>query len=217
MNAWVTVCEFIAQSPVPSPRPTQGVADAASGGAGGLSIAQLLPLLAALIALAGVATTLYVTGKRDRSRFAAIREDDYRREQRTAVAAVATAAQRFRRDAGALGDPSRYLRLDFAGMTELKNAAESASLETLTTLTVARLLVHDYELQGALDGLFSAWSEANASLTECVGYFWDELPEEMTREAAVLQQKLRDFGDRAAVLQSIALDTLKPTVVELRG
>jgi hypothetical protein len=172
-------------------------------------IQQYGPLLAALIALAGVLITLRFSSQRDQKRFRLQREDDYRREQRQTVALIATAAQALRDSGGSYTEPTTWSNGDYFQLTRIKNEVNSALANLLNQLTVARLLVHDEALQTALDGLFHAYSDVNIFLRSMV------IGSSHTRTQAVndVDEMWSMFDKAADSLQYVALTRLRPTVV----
>ncbi len=169
---------------------------------------QFGPLLAATIALAGVALTLFITGRREHARNLMQREDDYRREQRTAVAAVAVAAHEYQQAGGLLCAPSGWQAESHDRHKERWEAAEAASTQLLNALTVARLIVHGPALQRSIDDLFTQWQATHGLLQEMVSLSWEGGAPAGNREAAWVW-----FNAAASNLQSVALDELRPTVV----
>jgi hypothetical protein len=191
-------------------------------------MSQYGPLLAAGVALIGVLITLFITGRRDQARYRSQREDDearyrsqreddearyrsqredeYRRDQRITIADIAVSGQDFRRECGALVNRDAHWR-------EHRDSAEAAMAGLLNKLTVAKLLVHDLILQGALDGLYTAW-EAVAAAVDSVD---NTLSQKLDRQEAVesLEQTLLRFDSEADALYTVALKRLKPTVVDI--
>jgi hypothetical protein len=176
-------------------------------------VSQYGPLIAALIALAGAMTTLVVGGHREERRRRAQSEDEYRREQRQAVAAIAVAPHEFRRNTAALADRFRLTHEGYEAATRLREEAESSSADLLNTLTVARLLVHDAELQGALDALLDAWSLSNSELRETFTAFWEGRPQLMSAAIERLAASWQTFDDATTNLHEKSLTLLAPLVV----
>jgi hypothetical protein len=189
---------------------------AASSSANPSFISQYGPLLAAAVALLGVLVGLHVNGKRDikryqnqrrddEARYRSQREDDYLREQRIAIADIAVAGQDFRRECGMLVSRDQW--------REHRDPAEAATAALLSKLTVAKLLIHDLVLQGALDGLFTAWESVGESMDEVNNAFFNQ---QTGKQEAVesLEAALLRFDAEADILYTAALKRLKPTVVE---
>lgn len=168
-------------------------------------ISRYGPLLAALVALSGVLVTLIVNVRRDRVRYRNEREDDYRRDQRNAVAAIVVAGHGFRRECASL--------VDFDQWQSRRESADAATTGLLNELTVAKLLVHDTSLQGALDGVFKAWDTVCEAVDKLE---FARLEGVAVREEAVgfLEDSLREFDQHANVLHSVTLKALKPTIVK---
>jgi|SRR5664280_1478477 hypothetical protein len=180
-------------------------------------VSQYGPLIAALIALAGAMTTLVVSGHREERRRRAQAEDEYRREQRQAVAAIAVAAHEFRRNTAPLADPFRLTQEGYESATRLREETESASADLLNTLTVARLLVHDAELQGALDALLDAWSLSNSEIRATFTAFLHERPQLMSAAIERLADSWQTFDDATTDLHEKSLTILAPLIVADNG
>jgi hypothetical protein len=173
---------------------------------------QFGPVLAACLALMGVAASLTVTARREARRFQLEREDAYRQEQRVALSAVMVAAQTYRRTAGTLGRPQAWINSGYERATSLADQADAAMADLLNQLTVARLLIASPDLQNALDTLFGQWSKTSQLVSEIVSAFWAQESERMREMAESLEGAWPDFGAAAATLQSVALDELRPSV-----
>jgi hypothetical protein len=171
------------------------------------TISQYGPLIAALIVLAGAMITLFVNARNDQRRYRSQREDEYRRDQRTAIAAVAVAGHNFRRECGALEVSDNW--------DDQRSSADAAMATLLNELTVARLLVQDSTLQEGLDGVFGAWD----AVAGAVDRLEDSLINQpLVRQKVVesLQEALHNYDTAANELYTAALGRLKPTVVETR-
>jgi hypothetical protein len=168
-------------------------------------IYQYGPLLAALVALSGVLVTLIVNVRRDRIRYRNEREDNYRHDQRNAIAAIVVAGHGFRRECASL--------VDFDQWQARREAADTAMAGLLNELTVAKLLVHDISLQGALDGVFKAWDVVCEAVDKLE---IARVGEKAARGEAVesLEDSLREFDQQSNILHSVTLKTLKPTIVK---
>jgi hypothetical protein len=170
-------------------------------------ISQYGPLIAALIALFGVVITLAVSAGRDRARYRSQREDDYRRDQRIAIAAIAVAGQSFRKECAALIDPDYRIHHG-------RHLADPAMSTLLNELTVARLLIYDPILQAGLDEVNNAWNAMAEALDEMENAFTEqELREKFGRS---LLEALRKFDAASNILYTAAMQKLRPTVVEIR-
>ena len=169
-------------------------------------ISQYGPLIAALVVLSGALTTLIVNVTRDRERYRSQREDDYRRDQRIAIAAIAVAGHNFRRECGAI--------VDLDSWSHHRRLADAAMATLLNELTVARLLIHDLTLQGALDSVNDAWKATADALDEVEDAILNQIPPRQAFESLV--EGLRKFDAGANVLYTAALEKLKPTVVQVR-
>jgi hypothetical protein len=170
-------------------------------------ISQYGPVVAAFVALFGVFTALAVNVSRDRERYRSQREDDYRRDQRIAIAAIAVAGHNFRRECGMLVDPDNW-------SPQRRRLADAAMGALLNELTVARLLIHDATLQGALDDVNNAWRATAKALDEMEDA---SAGREQRRQAAEsVTDAMRQFDAAANVLYTAALEKLKPTIVQVR-
>jgi hypothetical protein len=179
-------------------------------------IQQFGPLFAALIALIGVALTLVINGRREASRNRWAREDEYRKEQRQALASVLVAAHNFRRDLTKVGLTEQWVHEGQERVLTLRNEADKAISELLNQLTIARLLVHSGKLQNTIDELYLQQAAISPCIHEIVDAFWSDNQEETSRTARNLSSKWRGFDDAIAVLQSVALDELGPTIISQR-
>ena len=135
------------------------LASAAKDSAAGSSVlSQYGPLIAALIALSGAMVTLFVSMKRDDTRYREQREDDYRRDQRIAIADVAVTVHNLQAECELLANDGHWHNhLD---------SAHAAKGELLNKLTVASLLIHSRNLQGVLDDVYIAWQVVDKVLNE---------------------------------------------------
>lgn len=169
-------------------------------------ISQYGPLIAALVALVGVLITLIVNVRKDQERYRIQREDDYRHDQRTAIAAVAVAGHNVLRECGALETSDNW--------NDQRAATDDAMAALLNELTVTRLLIHDETLQKLLDSVFNAWD----AIDRAMGDIKDSLFNQLSRQNAVesLREALDKYDIAASKLYTVALDKLKPTVVEAR-
>ena len=167
-------------------------------------ISQYGPLIAALIALSGALATLIVNVNRDQGRYRSEREDNYRREQRVAIAAIVVAGHNFRRECTALVNVDQW--------HSHRESADIAMAALLNELTVAKLLVQDTSLQEALDGVFKAWD----AVCEAVDKLETErLASESVDDAVgLLMDSLHAFDHQADILHTLTLIKLRPTVVK---
>jgi hypothetical protein len=166
---------------------------------------QYGPLIAALVALFGVFVTLSVNVKRDRDRYREEREDDYRREQRAAIASIVVAGHNFRRECTALLDADQWYAH--------RDSADAATAALLNDLTVAKLLIYDNDLQEALDSVFRAWDAVCESVERLEG---DRLDQVAAPDSSLtsLTESLHQFDRQADILHTITLKKLRPSVVE---
>lgn len=180
-----------------------------------VSLAQQYgPLFAACVALVGVLVTLVVTGRREAARHRLVRQDEYRREQRTAIAGVATGAHAFRRAGGAVAVPGA---LDEAGRDAalgMLDAADRAGADLLNALTIARLLVNDGGLQDTIDGLYVAWARTSECLADVAGSHRAADRSGTDNASIALAPSLGGLDRAGSIVQSVALEVLLPTVVE---
>jgi hypothetical protein len=170
-------------------------------------ISQYGPLIAAIIVLSGALITLAVNAWRDRTRYQNQREDDYRRDQRIAIASIAVAGQNFRKECGALINPDYRIRHG-------RSLADPAMMTLLNELTVARLLIHDPVLQAGLDEVNNAWNAMAEALDEM-----ENAPTEQELRRVFdksLLEALRKFDAASNLLYTGAMQKLKPTVLEIR-
>lgn len=168
-------------------------------------ISQYVPLIAALIALSGVLITLIVNLRHNQERYQSEREDAYRRDQRTAIAAIAVAGHNFRRECTALANDDEW--------HSHRESADAATAALLNELTVAKLLVYDADLQEALDGVFDAWDGVCAAINRLEA---ERLNRKSARDDAVkfLNDSLKEFDSQSDSLHTITLKRLRPTVVK---
>lgn len=198
------------------PRLTAQTSDA------GFSWLDLIPLSAAVLALAGVALTLYVTGRRERRRLAVehkrIRDDKvdaFNAEQRSAIAAVLASAQTYQREVGHAGNHNLLVSRDEPFARQVVESADATRGQMLNDLTVARLLIHDPRLQEALDLLFGHWSNTGAIFGQFYEAFWAADPDRVLLKSVELREAWPAFQTAAASLQTLALDLLRPTVLTI--
>lgn len=170
-------------------------------------ISQYGPLLAALVALCGVLITLTVSGWRDGMRYRSQREDEYRKDQRDAIAAVAVAGHKFRKECVAVVGSDNLIRhnLDL----------ESARLSLLNELTVARLLIQNPVIRRGLDGVHQAWKD----LSEALDLKKEALTDRALRGSAddLLEKAFSKFDSETAILYTAAMGILMPTVADTGG
>ncbi|WP_147301133.1 hypothetical protein [Citricoccus muralis] len=182
------------------------------GSTGSTILQQFGPMIAATIALIGAMIALWVNGRREEQRNRTAREDDFRREQRQAFADVLTTAHTYRREAELLGTMDSWLHSDHPSTTAMKDRVDQASGELLNKLTVARLIVHGPTLQGALDDAFIAFQNTRGSIQPIVDAYSSGRSEDMTGAIAALDVAWPPFSKAMAVLQSVALSELRPTI-----
>jgi hypothetical protein len=169
-------------------------------------MSQYGPLVVALVALLGVLVTLAVNVRRDQVRYRNEREDSYRHDQRTAIAAIAVAGHNFRRECAAL--------INFDQWHARRQSADVATGALLNELTVAKLLVYGASLQEALDGVFKAWDTVCEAVDNLESVRFS--PEAERQEAVEsLEDSLREFDRLSDILHTVTLNTLKPTVVKI--
>lgn len=174
---------------------------------------QFGPMIAATIALLGAMIALAVGGRREERRNRISREDDYRREQRQALADVLVAAQIYRREAEFLGRVESWVSSDYSRATDMKDRVDQAMGEVLNKLTVARLIVHGATMQDTLDNAFVGWQRTSVHIQPIVDAFFAGRHKEMVEEIAALDAAWPAFSDAMGALQSVALSELKPTIV----
>lgn len=167
-------------------------------------VSQYGPLLAALVALFGVLVTLIVNVRRDHDRYRKERDDDYRRDQRAAIASIVVAGHNFRRECTALLNSDQWY--------DHRESADAATAALLNELTVAKLLVYDNNLQDALDGVFKAWDDVCESVDRLEGERLNRATDPRNAVAS-LSESLRHFDHEADALHTITLKKLRPSVV----
>lgn len=177
------------------------------------TLQQFAPLIAAVIALVGVAATIVVNGRRESARYSAAREDDYRREQRQAIAAVAVSAHRFGRELNCFDESGRWMRASYERALALQDSVENAILDLLNQLTVARLLVHSEKLQTAIDALYMQWSVTSEHADDALSAFWAHDETGATASVLTIRDSLTTVSTAASRLHSVALKELRPTIV----
>ena len=164
---------------------------------------QYGPLAAALVALLGVLITLAINGRRDHRRYRNQREDEYRRDQRDTVAAIAVAGHNFRKECVALVGYDMQIR-------RVRDLIEPARLTLLNDLTVARLLIQNPILQGGLDEVNSALNSLDDALDKKEEAFANR---DLGKEAdEALLEALRKFDAATKILYTGAMRELKPTI-----
>lgn len=173
--------------------------------AGSTFLSQYGPLIAALIVLSGAMVTLFVNVKRDDTRYRDQREDDYRRDQRIAIADVAVAVHNLQAECELLANDGHWRNhLD---------SADAAKGELLNKLTVASLLIHSRNLQGVLDDVYRAWEAVDKVLNEIRSCAVSQ--GEGRRELAhSLNRALDQLADAADVLHTQAFESLRPKAAE---
>jgi hypothetical protein len=150
---------------------------------------------------------LTVSGWRDGLRYRSQREDEYRKDQRDAIAAVAVAGHKFRKECVAVVGSDNLIRhsLDL----------ESARLSLLNELTVARLLIQNPVIREGLDGVHQAWKALSDAL--------DTKKEAFTNRALrgsaddLLEKAFDKFDSETAILYTAAMGILMPTVADTGG
>lgn len=176
-------------------------------------VTQWGPLIAALVALVGVMLSLYVTGRREDLRRREQARDDYNREQRTAIAAVATAAHELGRTAAAFGDVKRLRSEGYESATGMRDAVQAAAGELLNALTVASLLIHDTQLQGRLDEVLEAFPSVQDAALAVYNAYRDDATGDLLAVDAVLEHSWPRFDQAVVALHQDALRLLAPAIV----
>lgn len=169
------------------------------------SVSQYWPLVAAFIALIGAMVTLYINLRHDQARYREQREDDYRRDQRIAVADVAVAVHNLQAECELL-----------ANDTDWRNQLDTAYIakgELLNKLTIASLLIHSRSLGGVLDDVYTAWEVVDKVLGEIRSR---AMSQEGGRQefAQSLDGALHQLADAADVLHTQAFENLRPKAAE---
>lgn len=173
-------------------------------------VSQYGPLIAALIALIGVLVTLTVNVKRDQARYRSQREDDYRRDQRSAIAAVAVGVHNLCTECELLADLD-----NLSHWRQRRDSVYAAKTGLLNELTVAGLLIYNPTLQGALDDVLLAWEAVSNALDEIENACLN--PNGAGRAAFDhLEEVLPQLGAAADVLHTTTLGQLMPSVVSAR-
>jgi hypothetical protein len=180
-------------------------------------VAQWGPLIAALVALSGVMLSLYVTGRREELRRSEQARDDYNREQRTAVAAVATAAHELGRAAAVFGDVERLRSEGYESATGMRDAVHDAAGELLNALTVANLLIHDSHLQARLDEVLEAFPSVQDAALVVFRAYRDDPNGDLLSVAAALERCWPRFDKAVVDLHEDALRLLAPAIVARAG
>lgn len=170
-------------------------------------ISQYGPLLAALVALCGVLITLTVSGWRDGMRYRSQREDEYRKDQRDAIAAVAVAGHKFRKECVAVVGSDNLIRHN--------PDLESARLSLLNELTVARLLIQNPVIREGLDGVHQAWKALSDALDVKKEAFTNRAPQGLGDD--LLEKAFDKFDSETAILYTAAMGILMPTVADTGG
>lgn len=173
------------------------------------------PLLAASMALLGALITLLVNARRDSKRYQLQREDDYRREQRQALASVMATAHVYRRNTSRLAAPDRWSNGGRAGFLALREQAHEGATDLLNALSIARLVVHGPALQDALDQLF-VWLTESRARGDALADAYETGASQVVKDerSASLDAAWTDFSNAVGILQSLALDELRPTIVK---
>jgi hypothetical protein len=159
-------------------------------------ISQYGPLLAALVALSGVLITLAVNVRRDQRRYRIEREDAFRRDQRSAIAAIAVAGHNFRKECAALVNSDTQFRRSH-------DLANPEKMTLLNELTVARLLIQDPILRGGLDDVNTAWTALVDALEKKKEAFADRQLHRQADES--LLEALRQFDAATKILYTAAM------------
>jgi hypothetical protein len=166
-------------------------------------ISQYGPLMAALVALTGVLLTLAINVKRDHARYRSQREDEYRRDQRNAIAAIAIAGHKFRRECAVLVDRDSSMRRS-------RDLVDPAMMSLLNELTVARLLIQDPVIRGGLDEVNNAW----IALADALDKKEEALVNRGLHAQAdeLLLEALRKFDAATKILYTATMQKLRPTI-----
>lgn len=174
---------------------------------------QFTPLAGGVLALIGALVTLFVTGRREIRRSRLEREDDYRREQRLALADVMRAAHAYRQDAGNVGMTDYLLESGDEQAALLNHRAEDVGNALLNQLTVAKLVIHESSLQAALDAVFAQWALTRSSVEDVMTAFWARDSELVKAKGQLLENGWPKFAETVEDLQNRALEELRPTIV----
>lgn len=170
-------------------------------------ISQYGPLIAAVIALFGVWSGLILNGRRDRRRDGTEREDDYRRAQRAAIAALVVAGHNYSRECSTLADDPRE-------WDKQQRPADDALAALLTELTLAKLLIHRKDLQVALQSVQEAWEATAKAMNEMEAAVREHQPITRDEAAESLRIALVKYDKAKNELYTLAQDNLQPTVAE---
>jgi hypothetical protein len=175
-----------------------------------MEIREIAAVVAAIIALVGVLTTVAVSERRARRDSRLVREDAYRIAMRSVLADLLVAAHAYERCARLLSDPTRWLAegqdrvLDYS-----KQAAESLD-RAERALVVAELSVIDVDLQKLLVELRTSVEKVDELTQEILTSFWERRrPLPLVNERA---SRLQRYNSACLQLQRAALQALRPTV-----
>lgn len=172
-------------------------------------ISQYGPLIAAVIALLGVWSGLILNGRRDRRRYQNEREDDYRRDQRAAIAALVVAGHNYSRECGTLADDPR-------DWDQQHRPADDALSALLTELTLAKLLIHRKDLQAALRSMQEAWEATARAMNEMETAVREHQSIGRDQAAESLSRALAKYDEAKNEVYTLAQDNLQPTVAPTR-
>ena len=125
-----------------------------------------------------------------------------------------SAAHVYRRDTSRLTAPDRWSMGGRAGVLALRERAHEGATDLLNALSIARLVVHGPALQDALDRLFVQLTKSR-SHGDALADAYDSAASKAIRDecCASLDAAWTDFSSAVGVLQSVALDELRPTVI----
>lgn len=126
------------------------------------------------------------------------------------VADVLCTAEDFRRDAVVLSVPTAFARMGYEEATRIRNTAEESMRKLRGRLISARLLIRDAALRQAIAEVATGFDEVAAVVHESVNSFWEK-----RSPGPVLDERIdrfERFGQLLAGLESVAFDSLRPTV-----
>ena len=172
-------------------------------------ISQYGPLIAAVIALFGVWSGLILNGRRDRRRYQNEREDDYRRDQRAAIAALVVAGHNYSRECSTLADDPR-------DWDKQHRPADDALAALLTQLTLAKLLIHRKDLQAALQSMQEAWEATAKAMNEMEAAVRSHQTIARDQAADSLIMALVKYDETKNEVYTLAQGNLQPTVAPTR-